>query len=103
MKPDRETAPGNGKKKTSGSGKWTTYASPKGSSTVEWAEVDQSLLAQAVCEITRDGDAILLGSTRDGNSLVLTVCSGDQRIKFYATSADEANSTLREVIKTAQT
>jgi hypothetical protein len=90
---------GAGKNK---SAKWTQYKRVPDELKPTWEEADKALLLQAIVEITSDGDAILLGSTRDGGSLVLTICSGDERIKFYMRTPEEIDSQLRELISQAQ-
>jgi hypothetical protein len=88
--------------KTSGSGKWTKYTPKKEVVQVAWDEVNNALVSTAVAEVTRGGDALLFGATRDGGALVLTVCSGDERVKFYASTPEEMNSHLENIIATAK-
>ncbi len=100
----REVEPGMGK---SGGGKksgpkWTAYRKVPDELRPTWEEADNGLLIQVIVEVTHNGDAILLGSTRDGGSLVLTICSGDERIKFYMRTSEEIDSQLRELIAQAQ-
>jgi len=85
------------KKQTAGSGKWSKYqpAGVKGSA--DWSKVDEALILAALASITSEGAALLFGSTRDKGALVLTICDGDERVKFYATTHDEMNSHLRDV------
>lgn len=85
------------KGQTSGSGKWSKYRNSKPSGSMDWADCDATLLCATVSAIVLDGDAVLLGGTRDGGTLVLTLISGDDRLKFYAKSAEEMNGHLQEI------
>jgi hypothetical protein len=100
----RNHEPGMPPKKsaTSGSGKWTKYTPKKTVEQVAWDECNSALIATAVCEVTRGGDALLFGATRDGGALVLTVCSGDERVKFYANAPEEMDTHLENIIATAK-
>lgn len=96
--------PGIAKARSSsaGAGKWQRYQQKQSHSEVEWGVVSAQLIGELVQEVTRSGDAVLLGTSRDGGTLVITICSGDQRIKFYASSAEQAESQLRELIAQAK-
>jgi hypothetical protein len=89
-------------KKQGTSGKWSAYQSKPAATHIEWSELDASLVGQLVQAVTQDGDAVLLGATRDGGALVITICAGDQRIKFYCTTLEQAESQLIELIAQAQ-
>jgi hypothetical protein len=97
--------PGIAKARSSsaGAGKWERYQHQQSHSHLEWGVLDAKLIGELVQEVTRSGDAVLLGTSRDGGTLVITICSGDQRIKFYASSAEQAESRLQELIAQAKT
>lgn len=101
MKQQREPGMPPAKGKTSGSGKWSKYREQPVTTTVTWDEVGSALLVDAIYAVTNGGDAILLGAVRNGSALVMTICSGDERIKFYATTAQEMEDHLRNVATTA--
>jgi hypothetical protein len=86
----------------SGSGKWSEYRQPNTGTRVSWGGVDPLALASCVDAITSNGDALLLGSSRDGTVLVVTVCSGDERAKFYYRSSEEANGGLNYLADIAE-
>ena len=90
------------KAKTSGSGKWTKYVPEQASDQCHWDEVSAPLIGQLVAAVTRDGSAILLGTTRDGGAFCITVCAGDERIKFYARDGNELAGQIRNLIATAE-
>lgn len=90
------------KTKTSGSGKWTKYTPQKAGAEVYWDEVSAPLIGQLVQAVTRDGSAILLGVTRDAGAYVITVCAGDDRIKFYARDTEELAHHIANLISTAE-
>lgn len=87
----RNTEPGMGKPKgvTSGSGRTTRYNSVPTGKPARWGDVDGGRLTDMLDALQSAGDAALLGASRDGMVLVLTVCSGDERTKFYAKTAEE--------------
>jgi hypothetical protein len=90
------------KGKTAGSGKWTKYAPKQTGSLVHWDEVSAPLIGELVQAVTRDGSAILLGMTRDGGAYVITVCAGDERIKFYAKDTEELARHIANLISVAE-
>lgn len=62
-----------------------------------WEEADPETLWRTISEVTDAGDAIMFGRTRDEGAVVLTLLSGDERIRQYATGADEIAELLRAV------
>lgn len=67
-----------------------------------WEEADPDALWRAIIAATEAGDAIMLGKTRDGGALVLTILSGNDRVKQYAHDAEEIAELLREVRAAAE-
>lgn len=67
-----------------------------------WEDADQETLWRTIQEVTAQGDAIMFGLTRDGGAVVLTVLSGDERVKQYATGEEEIAALLRLVREAAQ-
>ena len=100
----RDTEPGQptSKKDQVKGGKWTKYVPEPRAGGLTWADISQPLIGEVVQAVTRGGDAILLGTTRDGGALVLTVCSGDQRVKFYSSTELEAAAMLQKVLNIAE-
>lgn len=95
----RGTEPGQpkAKKQTGGSGRWSKYEARQSEANPHWDECDMQAISATVQAVTSDGDAVLFGQSADGGVLVLTVCSGSDRRKFYAKSADEMNSHMHTV------
>jgi phage tail sheath gpL-like len=87
----------NGSHVTSGSGQWSKYERKRAHTSITWGEVDAAAIGECVAAVTAAGDAILFGTTSDAGSLVITVCSGQRRIKFYATTAKEAAEHLAAI------
>lgn len=102
MSSQREPGMPAGKKKSADGSKWTKYQPKKAANPLSWDEVSAPLIGELVGAVTRDGAAILLGTTRDGGALVVTVCAGDERIKFYASTPEEVASMLANLIATAE-
>lgn len=99
----RNTEPGMGKTKggTNGSGKTTKYQKATAGGTARWGLVDSALVTDMLDAIQRQGDAAIFGCTRDGGVLVLTLCSGEDRTKYYARTVDEMDVHMREVLEIA--
>lgn len=67
-----------------------------------WEDADADTLWRTIQEVTSQGDAIMFGLTRDGGAVVLTVLSGDERVKQYATGEEEIAALLQLVREAAQ-
>lgn len=101
MAKNNEPGMGRAKGTTSGSGKTTRYSRDVPTEAPRWGDVDGGRLCDALDALQSAGDAALLGTTRDGGTLVLTVCSGDERVKFYARTATEMDAHIAEVCGSA--
>lgn len=66
---------------------------------ITWASVDGPSIKRAVDAVTSCGDAITFGRTTDGGALSITILSGTERRKLYASEVDEANDTLAAIIE----
>lgn len=64
---------------------------------ISWGLADPAMLAWCVTRLTTNGGGVILGSTRDGGALSLTVLYGDDKEKYYITPADDLNRVLKEV------
>jgi hypothetical protein len=85
-------------KPVAGSGKSSPYNPNRSNGNIDWASVEGDAIIDAIDAITRNGDAVLFSRSMDGGVLVATVCSGSERIKFYAKDAAEMTVHL-QVIK----
>ena len=56
---------------------------------VDWDAADPNLLLAAIVNWTRSGNAVTFGRTSDGGALSLTLLCGGERLKRYASSADD--------------
>jgi hypothetical protein len=67
---------------------------------VSYGGSDPKLLHLVIAAVVDNGDAVVLGRTRDGGAVVLTILSGDEKHKFYSTNngelADNLNLIRRE-------
>jgi hypothetical protein len=57
------------------------------------------LLVGAICAVLRAECAIIIGTTRDGGALSLTVLDGDQRHKTYCSSEAELSEAAKALIE----
>lgn len=62
-----------------------------------WEDAEPETLWRTVAEVTAAGDAVVFGRTRDGGAVALTVWSGDERPKWYATGPEEIAELLQLV------
>lgn len=83
---------------TRGSGKSSPYKPNTGGRVTNWGDVDENVLSQCMDAITSNGDAALIGRSLDGGVLVLTVCAGAERIKFYAREGLEMTAHLQGIV-----
>lgn len=90
--------PGYSKNGTRGSGKSSPYRTQRDVSVVDWGDVDATTLSVAVGVIVGHGDAFLAGRSMDGGVLVLTICAGSERIKYYGRTAAEMTKHLVDII-----
>lgn len=67
------------------------------SAAASWEDAEAEELWRLISEVTAHGDALMFGVTRDGGACVLTVMSGDDRYKVYATGADEVAELIRHI------
>lgn len=87
----------NGQTRTSGSGEKSPYTRTVSGNVTQWNDVDGDSIIDAIDAITRNGDAVLFARSSDSGVLVATVCTGDQRIKFYARTGEEMTGHLQEI------
>jgi hypothetical protein len=71
----------------------------KPNTAITWAQVDGPTLKACVGFVTGCGDAITLGRTTDGGALSVTILSGADRLKKYATTPAEAKQLLDDIIE----
>lgn len=92
-----------GKSGAGGAGRYDRIARrPARAASATWEDADADTLWRAVCEVTAAGDALTLSITRDGGAVVLTVLSGDERIRQYAHDAAEIAELLQLVRESVQ-
>jgi len=100
----QHTEPGmpKGSKRNGAGSKWTPYSRREAKQKIAWDEVSAPQIGEVVAAVTRDGSAVLFGTTRDGGALVVTICAGDERIKFYASDPQEVADMIANIIATAE-
>lgn len=83
------------------SGKWTKYETKRAAEQACWSKIDTPTLFAALVAITNAGGALLLGKTRDGGSLCITICQGDERKKLYGSTREEIHEYLEYITDNA--
>lgn len=86
-----------------GGGKWTRYQGSACPGGADWGACTPQLISSAVVAVALAGDALLFSTTRDGGALVITICSGDKRLKLYAPSGSMMDTHLYNIIADATT
>jgi len=56
------------------------------------------LLAKALDTVLQSGCAVLMGHTRDGGALVLTILDGQDRHRTYCASEDELEAAVKAML-----
>lgn len=64
---------------------------------VTWSDVDGRILKAALVAITEDGCAIILGKTKDGGALSITLLGPGQPVKRWPNTGASAESFLEEL------
>ena len=87
-------------KTTGKGGNWDTRPNPfanqkTGKGTCELANVPQ--LGLALDRVCRQGCAVMVGSTRDGGALVLTILDGETRHRTYCSNQDELDAAVESM------
>lgn len=77
--------------------RWSDFAVDSNAEPLLWSNVDAGCIGATVAAVTRCGDAILFGVVSGGGALAITIMSGDQRIRRYARTVDEAEALLAEI------
>jgi hypothetical protein len=65
---------------------------------IYWSSIDPSDIRGAIDAVTRSGAAIILGRTSDGGALSVCILNGDQKIREYPHTVEDAKSLLRAVM-----
>jgi hypothetical protein len=60
------------------------------------------LLRETVTAVLNAGDAILIGTTRDGGAVAIQLFSGDRVDRLYAATLEELQETLQGVLLAAE-
>lgn len=80
----------------------TKYSKAMGRKTasenIRWSQVAGPLIKECIGFVTASGDAITFGRTTDGGALSVTILSGSERLKQYATTPHEAEGLLQAII-----
>lgn len=66
-------------------------------------EINAELIQECLHAVVQAGDAMLVGTSRDGGTLVIQMFSGDASDKLYASTAEELTLTLEGIREAAST
>lgn len=90
-------ATANKKTETGKNGLWDTRPNPFANKASVAAKVslgDVRSLGMAFDKVLAEGCAIMLGKTRDGGALVLTILDGEQRHRTYCASQSDLDNAI---------
>lgn len=60
---------------------------------------DNAFLGQAIDRVVAAGCAIMLGQTRNGGTLCITILDGDDRHRTYCTTGDELDQAVAAMLE----
>lgn len=85
--------------KPAGASRYSKLGAKKPQTAIAWAQVSGPKIKECIGFVTGCGDAITFGRTTDGGALSITVLSGAERLKQYATTPQEAEQMLADIIE----
>lgn len=100
MGTDKQRAVDRGSPKAKGSAPSRGLARINGKSghvAPSWVDAAGALLA--IDSVIETGDAIIIGRTRDGGAIAVTLISGDEREKLYASDDEELSDLIQTVLR----
>lgn len=80
--------------------KTTGATGPRGAAALD--QVEAELVRTAIVAVLTAGDAILLGTTRDGGAVAMQLYSGDNIDKLYGSGTGELSTLLQGLVEAAQ-
>lgn len=69
---------------------------------VKWEEADASWLLDAVNAVAEEGGALILGKTRDGGALAVTLLYEGSKTNFYANDRKSLYDILKDLAAVAE-
>ena len=93
-KPSGKPAPA---KQPSKLAKYAKLSSRYNPNAVKWEEADASWLLDAVNAVAEEGGALILGKTRDGGALAITLLYEGAKTPFYANDRKSLYDVLKEL------
>lgn len=82
-------------------GKYGKLGASQAKGEIAWKDVDGPSIKRCIAAVTSTGDAITFGRTSDGGALAVTILSGAERHKLYASQVEEAEDMLRSIEEAA--
>ena len=69
---------------------------------IQWQEADASWVLDAVNAVAEEGGALILGKTRDGGALAVTLLYEGSKTNFYANDRKSLYDILKDLAEVAQ-
>lgn len=67
-----------------------------------WEDAEADTIWRVIYRVTNAGDAVMFSKTRDGGACVITLMTGDDRVKQYATGPEELAKLLALVLASVE-
>lgn len=67
-----------------------------------WGDVDPIMLSRAITALTSCSYGVILGVTRDGGAMSMTILAGVERKRLYEHESDAMNAALEAVAEWAE-
>lgn len=74
--------------------KWGQIRAGSDVARLGWETCDGAAVMALVCAVTNQGGAIILGRTRDGGALMVTILDGDETLKEYIPSGTDVTEVV---------
>lgn len=68
--------------------------------TSTWDQTNPEMIGEAVLNVIRQGDAIMVSTTSDGGAIRVTIFEGDRKHHQYVASVEELEKLLRGISQT---
>jgi len=79
--------------------KWAQVRTDDNVTNLGWDACDSAALLSLVTTITDQGGAVILGITRDGGALMVTVLDGDSKLKEYVPNNSDVTAVIWSLVE----
>lgn len=87
----------NPSKQPSKLAKYAKLSSKRSPNAMQWSECDPEWVLKALHAVAEEGGALILGKTRDGGALAITLLFDGNKTTFYASDRKAAYDVLKDL------